>query len=635
MEARPLTCPRCNAPSVGEAPFCAHCGWDLRTSAPSTQRSAHRRIARGILDRLERIAAGFARLVLAFASAMAVFVAGLFAFAFFGAKPSDAAPWFSLIPAGIVLLAVGRRSEVLFVRHPRFCPGCGEALTQPMAARPTAAARKVARRRGPVAAVWHDVVIVVGALVISGAATFAAVMVIGALGFVRRPSEWILDIVWLFACAVFALVVVRFSEFFRSHGEPSTGPAGNARRFAAALTGATLALFTGYAAVYFGRLDMTFDDFSYVVAFLTVPAVLLVLYGWPRLYRPLVCTPARAAGSFILILSVVVGQGYAIETVARASDCDPLSRSNYPTRMAPDGVAFVEGNIGGIDVLNANGELLGQVVDLAGSWAGSSSLTLSSDRKRIVFDLSTKYSDGSGPGSNIMSVDVDGTHLRVLVSGYPDVENWSPVIDPSGTSVYFLRNVAVVVDGVRRHETSIERLDLNTRRCSPVASAEDVHELVLSPDGTTLAYVQVVDGDARLWRMKTDGSDREPFFGSDDTWVGVHQARFSPNGSRIAFAAYSRETHAASSPTCECGREWAFELFVAPSDGGGARAFASTDLKLYGGIAWSSDNTRVAFRDDAGKIEVLNLADGDIQMLAASVNSNGGLLWLNDVRRDR
>ena len=160
-------------------------------------------------------------------------------------------------------------------------------------------------------------------------------MVIGALGFVRRPSEWILDIVWLFACAVFALVVVRFSEFFRSHGEPSTGPAGNARRFAAALTGATLALFTGYAAVYFGRLDMTFDDFSYVVAFLTVPAVLLVLYGWPRLYRPLVRTPARAAGSFILILSVVVGQGYAIETVARASDCDPLSRSNYPTRMAP------------------------------------------------------------------------------------------------------------------------------------------------------------------------------------------------------------------------------------------------------------------------------------------------------------
>ena len=641
MGTRPLTCPRCDASNAGTAWFCAECGQDLRATVPANQHRSRHRLAAAVTDRLTRITAGFARLVLALAGGAVVFFAGLVAFALAGwANPSDWAPWLSLIPGGAAILVVGWRSEDLFARHPRFCPHCGELLRTAAADAPGRGPHEASTPpathhgvRGTLDAIGHDAIILVGALLSGAIAAFIAYVLLDKIGLLGRLGRLTGDVDWLVACAGFALVLVRYTYFFRARRDWPTGRMRNLGLFAAALAGAGVTLLTSSAVIHFGRLDIASPLFL-ALTYLGAPVVLLVLFAWPRLYRPLVRTPARTVGSVVVVLTLLAGQGYAIQNVARWSACDPLyTTRSYPSRAASAEFAFVDANSGGVEALDANGEAVGRIVDVAGSWAGSSWLTLFPDRRRIAFDVSTKYADGSGPGADILTVDLNGSHLRVLVSGYPDILNQSPLIDPSGTSLYFLQIETVEENGVSRRNESIERLDLSTKRCIRVAAADGVSDLALSPDGRTLAYVRFVDGDTRLWRVNTDGSDARPFFGGDDTWAGVTGPRFSPDGSSIAFTAESYEAHTVSVPaTCSCGSVRPFELFVAPSNGGGARAFAATDSMPFGRPTWSPDGTRIAFTDNFGWIEIVTVADGSVRTLTGRVVSPE-LLWVKNVER--
>jgi hypothetical protein len=615
MGARPLTCPRCGDPASPPLPHSLG------------------GIAGALGDRVVRILAGFTRLVLALVSGGVVFFACLVVFDMAGwARPGDWIPFLGFIPAGVAMVWVGRRSERLFRRR-RLCPNCRATLIPATPARKTRELLAEPRPpRGRLAAIGHDAFILVAALVMSIVVTLTVIFVLAALGLSNLPSRTIAIAYWLLGCAVFALLFVRASDLFNASGNRPRGLMSGARRFFAALAGAALALVTSHALVYFGRLDAAFGAWPVALAFLTAPAALLVLHAWPRLYRPLARTPQRTVGSAMVVVLLVAGQGYAIENVTRGSACDPLyATPGYASHVAPAGFVFVGANATGVAALGPNGDVLTQIVDVAGSSGGTSWISLSPDRKRVAFDVSTKYNDGSGPGEDILAIDIDGSHFRRLVSGYPDIQNWSPVMDPSGTSVYFLRAETVSGDGVGRRTESIERLDLNTRRCSLLASVDGVTELALSPDGTTLAYVRLIDDDTRLWRINTDGSDARPFFGTEDNWVGVRGPRFSPDGSSIAFSAESHESHPA--PPCGCGTVRPLELFIAPSAGGGATAFARTDLMPYGHPAWSSDGKRIAFADNVGRIQILTVGDGTIGTLTGNVNAPEELLWVNDFRR--
>ena len=640
MDTRPLTCPRCDASSAGTARFCAECGQDLRAAVPANQHRSRHRLAGAVTDRLTRITAGFARLVLALAGGAVVFFAGLVAFALAGwANSSDWAPRLAVfIAACAAILTVGWRSEALFERRPRFCPHCGEPLrtaasaTHPPARSPRAMAPvKSGGVRGVLDAFGHDALILVAALMSGVAMVSVGDVLVGELGLLSRLGRWTATVGWLVGCAGFAVVFFRYSYIFRAR-RWTRGRLANISSFAVALAGAILALLTISAVFYFGRLDIAFPSLR-ILTFLAAPVALLFLYTWPRLYRPLVRTPIRTVGSATVALSLIAGQGYAIENVPRSSACDPLyANADYQINRVPDGYTFLDATSDGVDALDGNGVFISQFVDLHDSRSGSSGLGLFPDRKRIVFDMSTNYTDGSGPGDDILSADLDGSHLRVLVSGYPDVLNWSPVVDPSGTSVYFLRAEPVTVDGRTHRHRSIERLDLATKKCSRVASVGDVGELALSPDGATLAYVQL-DDDYSLWRMRTDGSDPHAFFGADDTWVGVREVQFSPDSSSVAFVAESREPHPAiGQQPCGCGFIRPLELFVAPSNGGGARAFAATDSMPFGRPTWSPDGTRIAFTDNFGWVEIVTVADGSVRTLTGRVVSPE-LLWVKNVER--
>ena len=657
MDARPLTCPRCDATSAGTARFCAECAQDLRATVPANQHRSRRRLAAAVIDRLTRITAGFARLVLALAAGAVVFFTSQVAFALAGwANTSEWAPRLGVfVAACAAILTVGWRSEVLFQRHPQFCPHCGEPLrtVAPAADAPGRDPHEASTPpatdhgvRGTLDAIGHDAIILVGALLSGAIAAFIAYVLLDQIGLLGRLGRLTGDVDWLFACAGFALAVIAGTIAALT---ASTLPAVAEKNLAAVLesevvfldphsTTANITRTFGYLAydqvrADFGRLDIASPLFL-ALTYLGAPVMLLVLFAWPRLYRPLVRTPIRTLGTAMVVLSLIAGQGYAIQNVARWSACDPLyTVPSYPSRTASADFAFVDANLSGVEALDANGESVGRIVDLAGSLAGSSWLTLFPDRQRIAFDVSTKYADGSGPGADILTVDLDGSHLRVLVSGYPDILNQSPLIDPSGTSLYFLQIETVEENGVSRRNGSIERLDLSTKRCIRVAAADGVSDLALSPDGRTLAYVRFVDGDTRLWRVNTDGSDARPFFAGDDTWAGVTGPRFSPDGSSIAFSTESYEAHTVSvPPTCSCGSVRPFELFVAPSNGGGARAFAATDSMPFGRPTWSPDGTRIAFTDNFGWIEIVTVADGSVRTLTGRIVSPE-LLWMKNIER--
>src|SRR2546428_2890183 len=374
MGARPLTCPRCGDPGVAAAP-------------PSLGG-----IARAIADRLMRIVAGFTRLILALVSGGVVFFACLVAFDMAGwAHPGDWIPLLGFIPACAALVWVGRRSERLFRRR-RFCPNCRETLIPGTPARKTPVLQAdPPPPRGRLAAIGHDAFILVAALIVSTLVTVTASLVLGELGLLNRPSRAIAIAYWLSGCAVFALLFVRASDLFSASRDRPRGLVSGARRFVAGLAGAALVLLTSYAVVYFGRLDAAFGDWPLALAFLTAPAALLVLHAWPRLYRPLARTPRRTVGSAMVVVLLVAGQGYAIENVTRGSACDPVyAWPNYPSQVGPVGFAFIGAEATGAAALGPNGDVLVQIVHLAGSSGGATGISLSPDRKRVAFDVSTK-----------------------------------------------------------------------------------------------------------------------------------------------------------------------------------------------------------------------------------------------------
>jgi len=338
MAAGPITCPRCDTPSGVAARFCSQCGHDLSVATPASEHRAGRlvvRIVRSGKDRLARIAAGFARLILAFAGGVAAFFATFFAIALAGfAKADDWLPWLSFIPGLAALLVIGFRSEELFVRHARFCPHCGEmfTLTTPTQKTPGRAAEPPTRQRGLLAAIGHDVVIFVAALALSAA---AGKMVAGLWKDPEQASGWVPIVGYFSGCVAFVLLFARSSDLFRDHGHRTESIAGGLRRLSAAVAGAALVFLTSYVLVYFGRLDVKFGAWLWLLTFASAPAALLVLFTWPQLYRSLSLTRLRAAGSVVIVLSLVAGQAYALVNVDRLSLMTSARSSGRAAEKSP------------------------------------------------------------------------------------------------------------------------------------------------------------------------------------------------------------------------------------------------------------------------------------------------------------
>lgn len=287
---------------------------------------------------------------------------------------------------------------------------------------------------------------------------------------------------------------------------------------------------------------------------------------------------------------------------------------------------FLLANPAGIIGLDAGCRPLGSIVKLPDQSAPATP-SRHPDGRSIVFALTQVPDKKTGFGSDIFTVGLDGTGLRALVAHESEnVFYASPKYDPTGTVLYFHRRAALIVNGqYQGNEDTIERLDLKTGKRDRLL--RDAADPAISPDGRTLMFVRVVNGQIdNFWIADADGTNARPFFKTKHTFWYLQAPRFSPAGTEVAFSAAGHSTArgAAGGKLAHLGVP--SELYLAPLDGSGLRSIGQTGDDVV--PAWSPTGDRIAYVG-TGAFFVVTVASQDSQTCAQGQDFFfGDLLWL-------
>ena len=297
--------------------------------------------------------------------------------------------------------------------------------------------------------------------------------------------------------------------------------------------------------------------------------------------------------------------------------------------------AFVLANPSGLLALDNAGHAIGRIVDLPAQSAPATPV-LHPSGKSVVFALTQQPDKKTGFGSDLYSVNLDGTGYRPVVQHESDnVFYASPRFDTTGNFLFFHRRAAIIQGGsFVGNEDSLERLDLRTgERKRLLMNGADP---ALSPDGKLIVYVHLTQGQPDgLWIANVDGSNARPFFKTKDTWWYLQAPRFAPAACEIVFSAAGHTVSGAPSApaTAASAGHPGFahlsipsDLNLAPCDGTSVRVVGQTGDDVV--PAWSPDGKEVAYVG-TGAFFVLTLASGSIRTLAQGQDFFfGDLVWL-------
>jgi Tol biopolymer transport system component len=313
--------------------------------------------------------------------------------------------------------------------------------------------------------------------------------------------------------------------------------------------------------------------------------------------------------------------------------------------------AFVLANPAGLLALDSGGRAIGRIVDLPAQSAPATPV-LHPSGKSVVFALTQQPDKKTGFGSDLYTVNLDGTGYKPIVQHEGDnVFYASPRFDASGNFLYFHRRAAIIQAGsFVGNEDSLERLDLRTgERKRMLMNGADP---TLSPDGKLIVFVHLTQGQPDgLWIANVDGSNARPFFKTKDTWWYLQAPRFAPSGCQIVFSAAGHTTSGGSAPRPPgalmalgagggAPMVWGdggapppqrhlnipSELNLAPCDGTSVKVVGQTGDDVV--PAWSPDGMQIAYVG-TGAFFVLTLANGNIRTLVQGQDFFfGDLVWL-------
>jgi hypothetical protein len=125
---------------------------------------------------------------------------------------------------------------------------------------------------------------------------------------------------------------------------------------------------------------------------------------------------------------------------------------------------------------------------------------------------------------------------------------------------------------------------------------------LLSPDGTTIAYVRVVDHKGRgIWLMNADGTGQREIVGFSRIVDLFGKAEFldgggawSPDGTQLAFATLGLGVHGDNPPHVPAQRDWFCAIFTVNADGTGLRRASLPGVCDNFQLSWSPDGSRIA-----------------------------------------
>lgn len=297
---------------------------------------------------------------------------------------------------------------------------------------------------------------------------------------------------------------------------------------------------------------------------------------------------------------------------------------------APAGVgssaAYLLATSTGIIGLDASCRPLGPVVQLPDQSVAATP-SLHPDGRSLVFALTKVPDPRTGFGSDIYRAGLDGTGLRALVEHESEnVFYASPKYDPTGNILYVHRRAALVVNGqYQGNEDSIERIDLRSGKRERVL--RDAADPAISPDGRTLVFVKLVNGQIQnLWTANADGSEARPFFRTRDAFWYIQSPRFDPAGKQVAFSAAGHTTShgAAGGRLAHLGVP--SELYLAAPDGTGLRSIGQTGDDVV--PAWAPSGERIAYVSTGGFF-IVDVAKQDTQTCAQGQDFFfGDLIWV-------
>ncbi len=319
----------------------------------------------------------------------------------------------------------------------------------------------------------------------------------------------------------------------------------------------------------------------------------------------------------------------AVIALLVVSSCGGTGGAGAPATVAPGAgtkAAFLLANHGGLQGLDESARSLGKIVELPDQSAPSTPARDPSGRT-IAFTLTQQPDPTRGFGSDIYTVNLDGTGLRpLLLHEENNVFYASPRFDASGNVLYVHRRAAIMQNGsFTGNQDTIERLDLRTSERTMVV--RDGADPTVSPDGQTLVYLHLKDGQVdALWRAGIDGTKAGPLLGSSDRFAYLQAPRFRPTGCEVVFSAAGHTASRTSGGGRLAHLSVPSDLFLVPCDGSSLRSLGQTGDDVV--PAWSPDGSRIAYVG-AGAFFVLDVATGAVRTVAQGQDFFlGDLLWL-------
>ena len=309
------------------------------------------------------------------------------------------------------------------------------------------------------------------------------------------------------------------------------------------------------------------------------------------------------------------------------ASCSPSSAPVPSAAGACASATFVLANPAGLLCLDDSANVLGRITELPPT-AAPALPALSFDRKQVLFALTKGTDPKTGFGTDIYSVNLDGTDLRVVVPHESEnVFYDTPRYEPTGTFLYFHRNAAIVKNGTYiGNESTIERLNVKTGERTRILT--DAADPTVAHDGKLIAFVHLnKDGQSdNVWIANSDGTNAHALL--KDTFFYIQAPRFSPVTNDIVFSAAGHAAPKSVDRRLPHGAHLGIpsEIFAVKADGTGLRSLTQTGDDTF--PAWSLDGSRLAYVSTGGFFE-LAMKDFSIKTLASGQNFFfGDIAWL-------